>query len=60
MSIESIHLDHMEKKFDENLEDQTTTDIISIDQIVALEEASINLMSQLAMIIVINHKYTIL
>jgi hypothetical protein len=50
----------MEKKFDENLEDQTTTDIISIDQIVALEEASINLMSQLAMIIVINHKYTIL
>jgi hypothetical protein len=45
MSIESIDLDHMEEKFDENLEDQTTIDIISIDQIVALKEASINLMS---------------
>jgi hypothetical protein len=30
---------------DENLEDQITIDIISIDQIITLEEASINLMS---------------
>ncbi len=50
----------MENKFDENLKDQTTTNIISIDQIIALKEALINLINQLAMIIVIDHKYTIL
>jgi hypothetical protein len=32
-------------RIDENLEDQITIDIISIDQIITLEEASINLMS---------------
>jgi hypothetical protein len=58
-SLEFIYSDHRKEKSDEDLEDERILDIIDINQIVTLEEALVNLMSQHAMILLRNHDYII-
>jgi hypothetical protein len=57
MSLESINLDHMEEKFDEDTKDQRKIEIIGIDEIIVLEETIVNIMSQQVMKIFTNHDY---
>jgi hypothetical protein len=54
-SLESINFYHKKKEFDEDLEDERTSEIINIHQIVTLEETLVNLMNQQAMILLKNH-----
>ncbi len=58
-SLESIDFDHRKEKFDENLEDEKTSEIKDTNQIFTLEEASVNLMSQQVMILLRNHDYKV-
>jgi hypothetical protein len=50
--------DHRKDKFHEILKEKITSEVIDTDQIVALDEASMNLMSQQAMILFKNHNHT--
>jgi hypothetical protein len=54
-SLESINFDHKKEEFDEDLEDERTSEIIDIHQIITLEKALVNLMNQQAMILLKNH-----
>jgi hypothetical protein len=57
-SLESIDFDHREVKFNEDSKDYKKLEIIRTDQIIVLEEASINLMSQQVMKMFTDHDHT--
>ncbi len=59
MFLESMDLDHMEEKFDEDLKDQRKTNIIGTNQTLGLEKALVNLMNQHVMKIFIDHDHII-
>jgi hypothetical protein len=50
---------HRKENFDEDLEEEKTSKVIYIDQIVASYKTSMNLMSQQAMILLRNHNHIV-
>jgi hypothetical protein len=58
-SLKSIDFNHIKEKSNEDSEDERTLEIIDIDQIITLEEPSMNLMNQQVMTLLINHDYIV-